>query len=318
MDFFKRHIVWVLAFTFAMLLVGSYQIFFAAPANFPTGTVIKIATGASASEVAAQLATAHIIKNQQLLRAALRLSGGSVHIQAGPYLFSSPQDVLTVAYRLAAGDFGIPPVRITFPEGEAVRDVAERIHEALSGISASDFLSKGQSYEGYLFPDTYFFPPSANADSIIKTMRGNFNEKISLLLNEVNASGHSLSDIIVMASLIEKEARTSPVRHMVSGILWNRYKLGMPLQVDAVFGYIYGRDTYSPSFADLKVVSPYNTYTHTGLPPGPIDNPGLDAIDAALHPTKTDYLYYLTDPDGVMHYATTYAGHQANQRKYLK
>jgi UPF0755 protein len=91
----------------------------------------------------------------------------------------------------------------------------------------------------------------------------------------------------------------------------------MPLQVDAVFGYIYNRDTYSPSFTDLKVVSPYNTYTHKGLPPGPINNPGLDSLDAALHPTKTDYLYYLTDANGVMHYATTYAGHQANQRKYL-
>ncbi len=103
-----------------------------------------------------------------------------------------------------------------------------------------------------------------------------------------------------------------------AGLINNRLKLGMPLQVDAVFGYIYGRDTYSPSLTDLKVNSPYNSYTHKELPPGPIDNPGLDSIDAAIHPTKTGYLYYLTDKNGVMHYATTFAQHQANQQKYLR
>lgn len=105
---------------------------------------------------------------------------------------------------------------------------------------------------------------------------------------------------------------------MVSGILWNRIERRMPLQVDAVFGYIFERATYSPSFADLKVDSPYNTYTHAGLPPGPICNPGLDALLAAARPAKTNYLYYLTGKDGLMHYAMTYAEHQANQRKYLK
>ena len=120
-----------------------------------------------------------------------------------------------------------------------------------------------------------------------------------------------------MASLVEKEARTDANRRIVAGVLWNRLALGMPLQVDAVFGYIFDRDTYSPSFEDLKVDSPYNTYTHKGLPPGPISNPGLESIYAALYPTKTNYLYYLTGRDTLMHYAKTYAEHQANRRKYL-
>ncbi len=105
---------------------------------------------------------------------------------------------------------------------------------------------------------------------------------------------------------------------MVSGILWNRIRRGMPLQVDAVFGYIYGRTTYSPSFADLKIDSPYNTYKYPGLPAGPICNPSLSAIDAALHPAKTKYLYYLTGRDGQMRYATTYEGHRSNLHTYLK
>ena len=121
-----------------------------------------------------------------------------------------------------------------------------------------------------------------------------------------------------MASLVEKEARTIASRRLVAGILWNRLELGMPLQVDAVFGYIFNRETYSPSFADLTTESPYNLYLHKGLPPGPINNPGLDALGATLNPTKTDYLYYLTGTDNLMHYATTYAGHLANQRKYLQ
>ena len=317
MDLLRRHIPWAVAFALALFIVGGYQLLFAPPANFPSGSIVSIARGESAPDIAAQLASAHLIKHPGILRAALRVTGGSARIQAGAYLFSTPEDLFTIAYRLVAGAYDIPPVRITFPEGETARDDAARIMEGIPDISTSDFLSKAQLYEGYLFPDTYLFLQSADADSIVKMMRANFDTKTAPLVSEVKVSGHSLSDIVIMASLVEKEARTSANRHIVAGVLWNRIKLGMPLQVDAVFGYIYERDTYSPSFADLKVDSLYNTYIHKGLPPGPIDNPGLESIDAALHPTKTDYLYYLTGSDDLMHYATTYAGHQANRRKYL-
>ena len=239
-------------------------------------------------------------------------------MQAGAYLFSIPENALVVAYRLATGDYGLPPVRITFPEGVTVRDIAEKVSDALPLISAQDFMSLGKPEEGYLFPDTYIFTTNADAKSIIDTMRTNFNTKIIPLMGDIKASGHSLSDIVIIASLIEKEVRTDANRRIVSGILWNRLALGMPLQVDAVFGYIFNRDTYSPSFEDLKVSSPYNTYIHTGLPPGPISNPGLESTQAALYPTKTDYLYYLTGKDDQMHYARTYDGHQVNQSKYLR
>ncbi len=308
---------WAIAFALALLLVGGYQMLFAPPADFPTGSIVSIAPGASAPLVAQQFAIAHIIAHPSLLRAMLRVSGKSDSIQAGAYLFNTPENLFIIAYRLVAGAYDIPPVRITFPEGETARDDAARITEEIPDVSASDFLAKAQPYEGYLFPDTYLFLQSVDADSIIKMMRANFDTKIAPLMNEVKMSGHSLSDIVIMASLVEKEARTSANRRIVAGILWNRIKLGMPLQADAVFGYIYGRDTYSPSFADLKVDSPYNTYIHKGLPPGPIGNPGLESIDAVLHPTRTDYLYYLVDKNGVIHYATTYAVHQANQKKYL-
>lgn len=310
--------VWAVSSVLAVFIIVGYHIAFSPPIDFPTGSIVNITSGTSATEVATQLATEHVIKHPQLLRAILRVSGESAHIQAGPYLFSAPEDLLTIAYRLIAGAYDLPPVRITFPEGETARDAAARVSSAFPYISASDFLSKAQPYEGYLFPDTYVFLPSAGTDFIVKTMRDTFNTKVAPVASEVKASGHSLPDIVIMASLIEREARTDATKRMVAGILWNRLKLGMPLQVDAVFGYIYGRDTYSPSYADLKVDSPYNTYTHKGLPPGPISNPGLNSIDAALHPTKSSYLYYLTGSDNLMHYATTYAGHQVNRRRYLK
>ena len=317
MEPYRRYIPWAIAFASALLIVGGYRVLFAAPADFPVNSIVSIARGSSAPVIAEQLANAHIIAHPALLRLILRVSLVSASVHAGAYRFEAPQNVFTVAYRIAAGDYGFPPVRLTFVEGVTARDIAAQVAEAFPEIPEADFLKEAQSYEGYLFPDTYLFMSSSDVASIIKTMRENFDTKIAEIADELQASGRSLSDTVILASLVEKEARTTENRRLVAGVLMNRLKLGMPLQVDAVFGYIFGRDTYSPSLADLAVKSPYNTYTHTGLPPGPIDNPGMDSLQAVLHPTKTNYLYYLTGTDNQMHYATTYAGHQSNRKKYL-
>lgn len=308
---------WILVGAFAVLSLFFYYVACAAPADFPSGDLIVVSRGASAGEVAQQLADARVIKQPLLLRILLRIDGTGGAVQAGVYRFESPQNLFSVTRRLVTGDYRLPPVRLTFIEGAAVRDMAAQIAEAFS-VSGDTFSAKAKPYEGYLFPDTYLFPVSATADSILATLRKNFDIKTAPLAPDVAASGRPLSDIVIMASLIEKEARTTLNRRIVAGILWKRLARGMPLQVDAVFGYIYNRDTYSPSLADLKVDSPYNTYLHKGLPPTPINNPGLDALEAVLHPVQTEYVYYLTGNDDLMHYATTYAEHQANQRKYLK
>jgi len=317
MDFLKQNALKIAAVSLIIILFNGYHLLLSPPSNFPSESIIVIAQGTTAPDVAKELADANIIARPLFLRLIFRVSGTSDRIQAGAYLFEKPQNLLAIAYRLITGAYGLPPVRVTFPEGTTVRDMSVQIIETFSTLSAKEFISVGKPYEGYLFPDTYLFSFSSDVDSMIKTMRVNFNSKIAPLSGDIQESGHSLSDIIIMASLIEREARTDVDKHIVAGILWNRLSRDMLLQVDAVFGYIYDRDTYNPSFADLKVESPYNTYTHTGLPPGPICNPGLESIEAALYPTKTDYLYYLTGRDGLMHYATTYAGHQTNQKKYL-
>ncbi len=314
--FWRRWALCAIALT--LVLSSGYHLLLAPPADFVPGEIVVIRNGSSGAAAATELAAAQVIRQPLVFRAIVRLLGQGQQMQAGAYRFSSPQNVVVVAHRITHGVFGLPPQRITFTEGMTVRSMARKVAAAFPEISASDFLAAAQPYEGYLFPDTYVFAPSATAASIVATLRKNFDTKTAALAAAAPASGHSFSDVVIMASLIQKEARTSTDQHMIAGILWNRIAHHMPLQVDAVFGYIFGRSTYSPSFADLGVDSPYNTYTHQGLPPGPIDSPGLSALDAAEHPTKTNYLYYLTGTDGLMHYAMTYTAQLANQRKYLR
>jgi UPF0755 protein len=172
--------------------------------------------------------------------------------------------------------------------------------------------------EGYLFPDTYFFPTDVTPEEVIERVYGNFNETMSRMDGEFEAFNRSLHDVTIMASLLEREGRSLKEKRMLAGILWHRIAIDMPLQVDAVFGYINNRATYSPSFADLEVDSLYNTYKYKGLPPGPIANPGYESLLAAVTPSDTGaLLYYLTGNDGLMHYAKTFNEHKSNRARFL-
>lgn len=321
MSFLRGNIEWLVSIALAVCIVAGYQALFAAPNNFSSGTVVAVARGDSVRDISEKLSEAHVIQSSFALRTVLRLKGESSGIQAGEYIFKEPKNVFSVASILTSGEYGFAPVRVTFTEGMTIREMALKATEAFPNIKVADFereAKEGGAGEGYLFPDTYFFPHGTDARSIVATMHSNFDVKIQSIESELSASGLSLSDVITLASIVEKEARTEENRRIVAGILLNRLKLGMPLQVDAVFGYIFKRDTYSPSFEDLKVDSPYNTYKYKGLPPGPICNPGLGSIIAVIHREETKYLYYLTGKDDQMHYAMTYSAHQANLRKYLQ
>ena len=149
-------------------------------------------------------------------------------------------------------------------------------------------------------------------------MIGNFGERIKILEEDIKKFGKSESDVIKMASILENEARLYESRQIVAGILWKRISLKIALQVDAAFKYINGKTTEDLTLDDLKINSPYNTYNRLGLPPTPISNPGLLAIKAAVNPIKTQYLYFLSDKSGNMHYAITLEEHAENKWKYLK
>jgi UPF0755 protein len=195
--------------------------------------------------------------------------------------------------------------------------MAQTIASAVPGFSATAFLRAASTSEGYLFPDTYFILPGTTPTDLVIQLRTTFAKKITLLQPQINSFSKPLADDVIMASILEREAKGMDDKRMVAGILYNRLQLGMPLQVDAAFGYAHGQDGYTPTAQDLTGDSPYNTYRLKGLTPTPIANPGLESLTAAVTPTKTDDLYYLTGKDGKMHYAKTFEQHKANIAKYL-
>lgn len=312
---FWRHWLTVWAVVALIALVGYVTV---SPPWYRAPATVYVGEGDTVSVIGSKLAVAQVVRAPLALELILRLLGGDSKVRTGTYRFEEGETVFVIAQRLLTADYGIKEIKITFPEGMSIREMSLLVASAFPAITPTDFVQAAQGSEGYLFPDTYQFAPSSDAALIVSTMRKNFDTRIASLSSEIAASKRPLSQLVTMASLLEKEARTDESRRIVAGILWRRLAIGMPLQVDAVFGYIFNRDTYSPSFEDLKVVSPYNTYRNKGLPPTPINSPGLDALRAAALPTKSNYLFYLTGVDNAMHYATTFEGHQTNRTLYLR
>lgn len=238
-----------------------------------------------------------------------------------------------------------PEYTITILEGWTNQDIAQYFEdkarwskgEVLDYIGSAsttafyqnkfDFLDKDQkikSLEGYLFPDTYRIFASSTISEVVDKMLGNFDKKLTPeMRSDIIKQGKTISDIVIMASIIEKEApfyagNDNSAAKIVSGIFWNRIKNGQALQSDATLSYIYKDNKPSHSGEELNNPSLYNTYKYRGLPPGPICNPGLLSLEAAIYYTDTDYNYFLTAPDGSIYYAKTFAEHSKNIYKYLK
>lgn len=172
--------------------------------------------------------------------------------------------------------------------------------------------------EGYLFPDTYRIFKNATVEQIVRKMLDNFNAKLTLdLRQEITKQNKSIFEILTMASILEKEVKTLTDKQIVADIFYKRLASGIALQSDATVNYITGKGVTQPSLNDLSVESPYNTYKNRGLPPGPIANPGIESIEAAIYPTANVYYYFLTTNDGQVIYSKTYEEHLANKRKYL-
>lgn len=239
-----------------------------------------------------------------------------VSVKSGQYIFEKGELSLEEAVRrLSEADYGDVYERITIPEGSTNVQIAEVIKRSSFIFDEQKFKELTEGAEGYLFPDTYNFLPETNLEKIISTLQTGFDTRIEPLKKEIELSGRTLEDIIIMASIIEKEA-TGDIdeKKIVSGILWKRLDEGMLLQVDAPFQYING----VVRAADLRKDGPYNTYTRTGLTPTPIGNPGIDSILAAINPTKTAYYYYLHGKDGNIRYGISYDNHINNINRYLR
>jgi UPF0755 protein len=239
-------------------------------------------------------------------------------VQAGSFLFDQPQSALRIAYRTAYGVDELHKVKVTIPEGSNSKEIGAIIERAIPAFDLPTFLSEAKKSEGYLFPETYFFNPDVTPREVISMMKEQFGEKVGTIMNEIATSTHPMEEILIMASILEEEANNPRDRALISGVLWNRIKIDMPLQVDAPFYYIFNKGSSQLTLTDLATSSKYNTYKNKGFPLGPISNPGLGAIKAALYPEKTKYLFYLADRSGVTHYAVTHDEHVANKAKYLQ
>lgn len=301
-----------------LALFIAYLFWWRPPSEFPKDMLLAVRSGTTIEETGRMLREAKLVRSEFWFKLWTVTLGGRGGIKAGEYYFSEPLSVFSLVSRLASGRFDVTPVKITVPEGSNVRQIAAILKKELPRLSEKRFLQAAEGREGYLFPDTYILPPGAGAEEIVSIMGRNFDKRIAELMGDIETFGKPLAEVMVMASLLEEEARTTETRQKIAGILWKRLEIGMPLQVDAVFPYIIGKNTFEVTTEDLLYDSPYNTYKYAGLPPAPITNPGLESIKAAITPTESPYLYYLSDKKGEMHYAVNHLQHLTNKEKYLR
>jgi UPF0755 protein len=296
---------------------------------------IIIEKGDSIKIIAQKLEDAQVIRGAFYFETYVWLKNKR-NLQAGGYAFNPSLSIIEIADALVSGKVFRNDVKITIPEGFTIKQIDERLAGAglikpgeflnfdvgpfvPSPPGVSDYHQLMAKEEGFLFPDTYFFSKTSSIKDIFKKMNDNFNKKITEeMLSEINRQGKSLFDIITMASIVQQEAVSVEEMSKIAGVFYNRLEIGMALQSDATINYITNKGMRQPLLEDTKIDSPYNTYKYRGLPPGPVCNPGLDAIMAAIYPEKNDYLYFLHPQDAPTVFSKTLEEHNANKAKWLK
>jgi len=281
--------------------------------------MVSVAPGEPFRTTTTRLQAAGVVRHAWVLRLWARWRGLDRLIRSGDYRFEQPLSPIEVLAVLRSPTAALH--RVTIPEGSTLEQIAALFANA--GFGGSDqflclshdpgFLLSvdvpASGLEGYLFPDTYSFPWSTPPEGILAAMVDRFREQTAALQALSLDAGMSEEDMVVLASLIEKETGVAEERALVSAVFHNRLQLGMPLQSDPTA--MYGRDIHGPpTAADMAVDSPYNTYLHLGLPPGPICNPGLASMQAALTPAKVPYLYFVARNDGTHAFSRTLEEHK--------
>ncbi len=293
---------------------------------------VEIPRGAGTSTIGDLLAHVGVLHHALPFVLYLRWTGTAKKLQAGEYRFNRPATPTEIAERIVHGDTYF--VSVTVPEGLTAQETAElianaglsRLPELLEALSRTDWIRdldpNASNLEGYLFPETYHFARRVTAEAITKAMVDQFHIRFTRLLSETPLPpAWSCAGIVTLASMIEKEVKTGSERPLVASVLINRLRVGMPLACDPTIIYalkVSGRYDGNLHKADLSLRSPYNSYLHTGLPPGPICNPGLASLRAALLPAQSDYFYYVSRNDGTHQFSKDYRTHQNWVMRYQK
>lgn len=290
---------------------------------------LVIARGATFDEIARQLAEGGVIGNTLTFRLLARLRDEDSAVRAGEYRFAPHVTQSEVLRALVTGGAQVA-AWVTIPEGFTAEQIAGRLQG--EGIGSSDALRREfmqttllvdgvrtKSLEGFLFPSTYLMPMGEAPQEVAALLTAQFFKALPRdAASRARALHVSVPQAVTVASLVEREAKSESDRPQIAAVIYNRLRLGMPLQVDATIEYALPRHKSELSFADLRIDSPYNSYVHAGLPPTPIANPGLASLEAALRPAKSEYLYYVYCGNGRHAFARTLAEHQANVARCLQ
>jgi UPF0755 protein len=281
-------------------------------------------------QIASDLQKLGIIKSSYFFKFYVFASLQRSNLQAGEYTLSPKNSIYQIAKKMATGD--VIKDEIVILEGWDIRDIAKYMQSKgicdqnyFISLTQKDYSNefsflqdkpKKAGLEGYLFPDTYQISKGETCEDILNAMLSNFDKKLSADLRvEISKQKKSIFNVVTMASLLEKEVRSLDDKKIVSGILWKRISIGMPLQLDSTINYITDGNNPSVSIKSTKIISPYNTYMYKGLPKGPISNPGINSVLAAIYPKSTNYWFYLSD--GITRFSETLAQHNAAKAKYL-
>ncbi len=295
-----------------------------------------ITEGSGTAAIASILEENSLIEKPKVFRILSKLYGYDGTYKAGSYGFSRSMSMKQIMRMISDGE--TLSHSFTVIEGQTVEKIAQNLdeagvvsydefmHEAQYGdFSTYDFLSGNERsmyrLEGFLYPDTYSFEEGTDARTVIESMLDHFKEVMTAdIIEQVKASGHSLRDIITTASIIEREAGIASDMPLVSSVIYNRLDKGMALQMDSVISYILQEDKVNLTYSDIAVESDYNPYKNTGLPPGPICSPGIDAIKAAISPADTDYLYFVVSEklDGSAAFSSDYNQFLKDKEAYYK
>ena len=317
----KFILFWLSMFLVVVCLIGGYflikyQIFRPLSSQSVEQSFI-IEKGEGLREIAANLEEVGLVRNKIYFEYYVLFRGWAARLQAGEYFLSPSLNLPQIAETIVKGEAFSQEITITIPEGFTLKQIDARLTKA--GLIEAGELLKQTQLEGYLFPDTYRFSKEATLDEIISKMRDNFDRKLDEdLKGEIARQGKTIKEIIIMASLLEKEVPTDEDRRIVSGIFWKRLKDNYPLQSCATIAYVMDIDKWRYSIEETRIVSPYNTYQNIGLPPGPICHPGLSAIEAAVYPEPSDYYFFLSKPDGQTVFSQTLEEHNQNKIEYFK
>lgn len=275
-----------------------------------------ISPGAGPITIAEELKDEGLIKSSLAFRLYIQMTGIDKEIQAGDFRLSPSMGSREIAKELTVGAID---VWVTIPEGKRAEEVAAILEETLPTYEES-WEAELVAQEGYLFPETYLIPRDADLQMVISLLTNTFEEKYAAI--DTSNVDLTKEEIVTLASMIEREVREEKDLPIVSSIMHNRLEIGMPLQIDATIQYAKGQNNQGEWWEPVLLVeyqsvkSEYNTYLQPGLPPGPIANPGINALKAAVNPADTDYLYYITDQSGTNRYAKTYEEHQNNIDRY--